>query len=314
VRALVWRGERTLALEELPEPAPGDGEAVFEVQLAGICGSDLHPYKGHSGPRVPPLVLGHEAVGHADGGAFALYPVVGCGACARCGAGEDNLCASWRLIGMQSQGVFADRVVVPRSSLVPLPPGVEPDVAVLAEPLSCCVGALRPHELGPGTRVLVIGCGPIGLLTVFLAARRGAEVAAADPLAERRELALRLGAGRAVADAADVSGCDLAVDAAGFEQTWRAAIDALSNGGTLVVLGLGQAEGGFPMAGLVRRAIVARGQFASSRADFADALDILAQGDLDVGWVQQAPLTAGALAFENLVDRPSEFTKVVLRP
>ena len=314
MKALVWHGTRTLELEQLPEPVPADGEVVLEIELAGICGSDLHGYRGHPGPRVPPLVLGHEVVGRADGGTHTLYPIVGCGACERCRAGEDNLCDAWRLIGMHRPGVFAERVAVPRRSLVPVPAGLEPERAVLAEPLACCVGALGPHAVGDGTRVLVLGCGPLGLLTIFLAARRGASVVAVDPIAERRAVAERLGAAQtAVADVSPAS-AELAVDAAGFEQTWRAAIDAVRNGGTVVVLGLGQAEGTFPMAAVVRRAISVRGQFAYSRAEFAAALDVLAAGDLDLSWIAEAPLEDGAHMFANLVDRPAEFSKVLLRP
>jgi len=290
------------------DPEPRVDEVVLDVELAGICGSDLHGYRGHPGPRVPPLVLGHEVVGRVDGESYAVYPLVGCGACERCRAGEDNLCASWQLIGMHRPGVFAERVVVPRRSLVPLPPGLDRRRAVLAEPLACCVGALAPHDVAAGTRVAVFGAGPIGLLTVYLAARAGAAVRAADPVAERVETAERLGA----------TGFDgpatLAVDAAGFEATWRAAVDAVESGGTVVVVGLGTAEGTFPMAALVRRAVTLRGQFAYSRADFARALEILAEGDLDLEWVSEAALADGAQAFENLVERPAEYAKVVLAP
>jgi threonine dehydrogenase-like Zn-dependent dehydrogenase len=308
VKALVWHGDRRLVYEDVPEPEPGDDEVVLDVQLAGICGSDLHGYRGHPGPRVPPLVLGHEAVGRVGGETFAVYPLAGCGACERCSAGEDNLCAAWRLIGMHLPGVFADRVVVPRRSLVRLPPGLDVRRAVLAEPLACCVGALAPHAIGPNTRVVVFGAGPIGLLTIFLAARAGAVAKAVDPLPERVEAARLLGA-------TDFDGpADLAVDAAGFEATWRGSIDAVRNGGTVVVLGLGDAEGTFPMAVLVRRAIAFRGQFAYSRAEFARAVGILAEGELDLGWLSDAPLSDGAQAFANLVERPAEFSKVLLTP
>jgi threonine dehydrogenase-like Zn-dependent dehydrogenase len=316
MKALVWHGDRALELEQLPDPVPGEGEVVLDVELAGICGSDLHGYRGHPGPRVPPLVLGHEVVGRVGGDTFTLYPLVACGACERCLAGEDNLCPTWRLIGMHRAGVFAERVAVPTRSLVPVPAGLEAERAVLAEPLACCVGALRPHGVGAGTRLLVVGCGPLGLLTVFLAARAGAEVVAADPLAERRALAERLGAAETLPAAGDVApgSLDLVVDAAGFEPTWRASIEAVRAGGTVVVLGLGQAEGTFPMAAVVRRAIAVRGQFAYSRADFAEAVAVLAAGDLQLDWIREAPLDAGAEAFANLVDRPAEYAKVLLRP
>jgi threonine dehydrogenase-like Zn-dependent dehydrogenase len=265
---------------------------------------------------VPPLVLGHEVVGRFEGAAYTVYPLVACGECERCLAGEDNLCASWRLIGMHRPGVFAEQVAVPRTSLVPVPAGLEPRRAVLAEPLACCVGALAPVAPLEGKEVVVLGAGPIGLLSTFVAARSGAGVTVVDPVPARLEHARRLGARTALAgaDAVPPGAADVVVDAAGFEATWRAGVDAVRSGGTVVVLGLGQAEGSFPMAVLVRRAIALRGQFAYSRADFARAVEILAEGDLDLRWLSDAPLADGAQAFANLVERPAEYSKVLLSP
>ena len=311
MKALVWYGDRSVVYEDAPEPEPAADEVVLDVELAGICGSDLHGYRGHPGPRVPPLVLGHEVVGRLDGEEYAVYPLIGCGKCERCRAGEDNLCDSWRLIGMHRPGVFAERVAVPRRSLVRLPAGIELERAVLVEPLACCVGALAPH---PASRsVAVLGCGPLGLLTAYLAARSGADVTAVDPLPERRAIAERLGAA-ASAGELESGGFDLVVDAAGFEATWRAALAGARPGGTIVMLGLGNAEAPFPMAQLVRRAIRLRGQFAYSRAEFARALEVLADGDLALDWLSMAPLAEGADAFANLVDRPAEYAKVLLVP
>jgi L-iditol 2-dehydrogenase len=164
--------------------------------------------------------------------------------------------------------------------------------------------------------VLVLGCGPIGLLTVFASARAGAEVTALDPVPARRAHATLLGARTVLAEAdeVEVASYDLAVDAAGFEATWRTAVRAVPSGGSVVVVGLGQAEGSMPMAEIVRRSIRVRGQFAYSRAEFAEAVDILAAGDLVLDWVVERPLSEGAAAFADLVDRPEEVTKVLLRP
>lgn len=316
MKALVWYGDRDLRFEDAPDPEPGEGEVLLEVELAGICGSDLHGYRGHPGPRVPPLILGHEVVGRADDVTYTLYPLVACGRCERCRAGEDNLCDSWRLIGMHRPGVFAEQVAVPRRSLVGVPPGLDPRRAVLAEPLACCVGALAPHKIGDGDDVVVFGCGPIGLLSTYLAARSGARVTVVDPVPERRDNAARLGAHVGVATGGDLppAAATLVVDAAGFEETWREAVAAVRNGGDIVMVGLGQAEALFPMAVLVRRAIHLRGQFAYSRGEFARAVEILGEGDLDLGWLSDAPLSGGAQAFANLVDRPAEYAKVLLSP
>ncbi len=316
MKALVWYGERSIEFEEIAAPEPSPGEVIVDIELAGICGSDLHGYRGHPGPRVPPLVLGHEVVVRHNGGRYAIYPIIGCGTCVHCLAGDDNLCGSWKLIGLHRAGVFAEHVSTPEKCLVPLPEGIDARRAVLAEPLACCVGAIGPENLGPGSNVLVFGCGPIGLLTIYAAARKGAHVTAIDPVAARLEIAKKLGAAAVETDASKLppAAANVAIDAAGFEATWRAAIDAVENGGSIVMVGLGNAEATFPMALLVRRSIRLRGQFAYSRAEFQEAIDILAEGVLDLSWLDDAPLSEGAQAFANLVDRPAEFSKILLDP
>jgi threonine dehydrogenase-like Zn-dependent dehydrogenase len=316
VKALIWHGGSDLRLEEAADPVAAADEVVLEVELAGICGSDLHAYRGHPGPRKPPLVLGHEVVGRLDGDRYTVYPLLGCGVCARCLAGEDNLCPDWRLIGIHLPGVFAEQVLVPRRSLVSLPAGLDARHAVLSEPLACCVGALAPCELTPETRLVVLGCGPIGLLSIYAAARAGAHVSAVDPVAERRTIARRLGAEEAVSDAEELepSSADVVIDAAGFAATWRSALTLVAHGGSIVVLGLGDAEAPFPMATLVRRSIVLRGQFAYSRADFAAAVELLSRGELDLDWLSETPLLDGAQAFADLTERPDRYQKVLLKP
>jgi threonine dehydrogenase-like Zn-dependent dehydrogenase len=318
MQALVWHGGRNLAVEDLPEPEPGAGEVVLDVDLAGICGSDLHPFKGHHGPRQPPLVLGHEVVGTVPDlpGRYSVFPLAVCGACEQCLAGRENLCESRQLLGLHRPGVFADRVAVPRESLLEVPDTVSDTLAALVEPLAVCVSVLAPTDVGPGRRVLVVGCGPIGLLSVHLAAARGADVLAVEPVETRREQAAALGAGRVLADAADARGfeADVAIDAVGAEPTWRAAVAATRTGGEIVIVGLAESDGGMPVAELVRRSLRVRGHFAYTRAEFAEALALLAEGRLATDWLEIVPLDEGLAAFSRLADAPDASAKILLRP
>lgn len=318
MRALVWHGGTELSLDELPEPAPGQEQVVFDVEVAGICGSDLHAYRGHPGPRVPPLVLGHEAIGSVEGrpGRFAVFPLVVCGRCAACTRGEENLCAERGLLGLDRQGVFADRVAVREDALVPVPDGVDPRVAVLVEPLAASVSVLRLDRVEEGDRVLVLGGGPIGLLGVWAALRRGAQVTCVEPLAERRAVAERFGAHVLLAEAADVppGEADVAIDAVGIEPTWRAGIAGVRAGGRVALVGLGQADGGMPAVDLVRRGITVRGHYAYTRADFADALALLAESPPPLDWLTSLPLADGADAFRRLAEEPDAVTKILLSP
>lgn len=316
MRALVWYGGDRLAVEELVEPERSNGQVLFDVGLAGICGSDLHPYRGEHGPRRPPLVLGHEAVGTVAGrpGRFALFPLVACGACRACERGEQQLCERRGLVGLDRQGVFADRIAVDEDALVPVPANLDDRLAALVEPLATSVSVLRLERVARDDTVLIIGGGPVGLLGVHATARLGAHVLAVEPLPHRRELALRLGADEVFADAADVAPgrADLVIDAVGIEPTWRGGITAARSGGSVCIVGLGQAEGGVPIGDLVRRGVTVRGHYAYSRADFDAALDLLADTPPPLDWVDVVGLDEAADSFRRLVEEPDSVTKVLL--
>lgn len=318
MRALVWHGDDRLSLEDLPAPARGPGEVVVDVQLAGVCGSDLHPYRGHPGPRRPPLVLGHEAIATVAGrpGRYAVFPIVACGHCRACARGEENLCERRGLLGLDRPGVFAEQVSVREDALVAVPDVLDARLAVLVEPLATSISALRLERVAPEETVLVVGGGPIGLLAVYAAARLGARVLCAEPVAERRALAERLGAAAVFTDVRDVPAAeaDAAIDAVGIEPAWRGAIAGVRMGGRVAIVGLGQAEGGMPVADLVRRGIAIRGQYAYTRADFRAALALLAERPPPSDWLDVFPLRDGAEAFRRLVHEPGSVTKALLAP
>ena len=317
MRALVWQGDDVLELGELPEPQPGEGEVVLDVEIAGICGSDLHAYRGHPGPRRPPLVLGHEAIGTVAGrgGLYAVFPLVVCGRCPACGRGEENLCETRGLLGLDRPGVFADRVLVRADALVPVPEGLDPRIAVLVEPLATSVSALRIDGVEEGNDVLVLGGGPIGLLAVYACVHLGARVVCVEPIPERRALAGALGA-TVLADTAAVTAgrADAAIDAVGIEATWRSAIAGVRTGGRVALVGLGQAEGALPAAELVRRGITLRGHYAYTRRDFEAALELLAEAPPSTDWLTILALSEGAEGFRRLVHEPHAVTKVLLTP
>jgi L-iditol 2-dehydrogenase len=318
MKALTWHGGPRLEYGDRPAPEAGPGAVAFEVALAGVCGSDLHPYRGHHGPRTPPLVLGHEAVGTVagDDGRFVVFPIVACGRCAACLRGEENLCETRGLIGLDRQGVFAETVAVDPAALTPIPAGVPDEVAVLTEPFACAASALRYAGAAPGQRVLVLGGGPIGLLTVHACAVRGIETVAVEPLAARRELARRLGAAEVAASVDDLGPgrADIAIDAVGIEPTWRAAVAHVRAGGSVTVIGLGQAEGIVAVGDMVRRGVAMRGHYGYTRADFDGALATLAEHPPTPGWLTVLPLSQGAEAFRRLVEEPEGTVKALLAP
>ncbi len=329
MRALVYRGPREMALEEVPEPRPAEGEALVAVEAVGICGSDMHAYLGHDARRPPPLILGHEAAGVALTGAFegrrvTVNPLVTCGACPACLRGRENLCPHRQILSMPPrEGAFAERLAIPERNLVAVPEGVSPAQAALAEPLACGWHALRlgvralDIPLGEA-RVLVIGGGAIGLGAALAAIAQGAERPpfVAETNAARRA-ALAAVPGIAPIDPAetDLAQADLVIDAVGGARSRAAASEKVRPGGVILHIGLGGAEGGLDMRRVTLQEITVIGTYTYTRRDFAETAEAIFTGRLgDLAWAEIRPLAAGVAAFPALLAGAVSAPKIVLTP
>jgi L-iditol 2-dehydrogenase len=204
MKVATWHGENRFTVDDAPDPAPGGGQVLVAVHTAGICGTDVHATQGLF-PWTPPLVMGHEYTGvvmdvgqgvsrRLLGRAVACEPTYGCGECAECRERRVSHCSR-----ITRAGGFAERVVLPTHAVHPLPEGLDPATAALAEPAACCLAGLEMVKIPPDAAVLVIGGGIMGLLTMAMARRRGAaRTILSDPMPERREVARRLGADHVV--------------------------------------------------------------------------------------------------------------------
>ncbi|GGM01259.1 L-idonate 5-dehydrogenase [Streptomyces fumigatiscleroticus] len=304
--ACVIHGPGDLRVEELPVPQPGPGRALVAVGYGGVCGSDLH-YWRHGGVGDfllrEPMVLGHEVVGTVvalgDGAAgpvpgteVAVHPASPCGRCPECAQGRRNVCRDTRYLGSAArfphvQGGFAARLVVPAEQLRPLPGGLEPRRAALAEPLSVALHAVRRAGDVAGRHVLVTGAGPIGCLVVAAAKAAGAaHVTVTDLLPAALEYARAAGADTLVrADDPDDSGwpaaadaVDTAIEASGVAAGLDTCLRLVRRGGVVVQLGM-LPPGPSPFAGnlVVSREIELRGAFRFD-GEFDEALALLAAG------------------------------------
>jgi L-iditol 2-dehydrogenase len=200
MKVATWQGGTRFSIDDVPEPAPAPGQVLVEVRSAGICGTDVHATQGLF-PWTPPLVMGHEysgvitAVGPRVpkgliGRVVACEPSWGCGECAECRERRVSHC-----VRITRSGGFSERVVLPASAVHALPEGLDPVTAAMAEPAACCLAGLETFRMPREATVLVLGGGIMGLVTMAIAKRRGAARAIlSDPIAERREVARRLGA------------------------------------------------------------------------------------------------------------------------
>jgi L-iditol 2-dehydrogenase len=329
----VYLGPGRMELQDAPEPEPGPGEVVIASRASAICGSDLHGFREASPRRIPPLVMGHETVGviAATGrgvdpsivdGRVVLKPIVGCGTCDECRAGDVNHCATGKLVGRDLPGGFAERFAVPAGAAVSIPPDMPEDLATLTEPLANGVH-VASRAVRPGDRVFVIGAGPIGILMARASLLFGAaDVHVTDPVGSRLRLAEAQGAialegggdpADAVRDATGGRGPDLVIDAAGFEATWALGLRAVRTGGRIYQVGLGAASGSLDYFAVLGKEATITGSYAWTDDDFELALEMLARGDIDpAGWITRMPLEDGQRAFEELTGgEPGRF-KVVL--
>jgi len=208
VRAARLYAARDIRIGDLDrDGAVPSGHSRVRVTAVGLCGSDLHWFtEGAIGDAVlaQPLVLGHELAGVVVEGPLAgstvgIDPAIPCGHCVVCARAQEHLCPTGRFAGHSTtDGGLREEMIWPSELLHRLPAGYDAAQATLLEPLGVAVHAVDLAHLRPGSTVAVVGCGPIGLLLIQLAARVAATVIAVEPLAHRREAALRSGAHLAV--------------------------------------------------------------------------------------------------------------------
>jgi alcohol dehydrogenase len=326
MRALVFLGADSMALRDQPEAAArAPGDVLLRVDAAGICGSDLHAYHGHDPRRVPPLVLGHEAVGRlADGRRVVPNPLISCGRCARCAEGRPHLCPSRTMLGMQLPGCFAEAVAVPEANLIEVPAHASDIAATLTEPAACVLHALHLSQRAlwrplAEARCLVIGGGAIGLLAaLFLRAWGTRATRLAETGEGRRRTVERAGAAEAFdprAAAPEAGGFDLVFDAVGSGTTRRMAAAAVAPGGVILHIGLQDNEPGLDTRRMTLQEVTVLGTYCYGRTDMVQALAALADGALgDLAWVEERPLADGAAAFGQLASGRSAVPKIILRP
>jgi 2-desacetyl-2-hydroxyethyl bacteriochlorophyllide A dehydrogenase len=311
VRAVIKTapGAGNLSVMDAPAPTPGPGEALVRVLRTGLCGTDLlvqdDVYHGRNRPVPCSLIPGHEAAGEvlelgpgtpgpSPGTRVAIEAVTGCGGCFHCLRGDYNLCQDWHHIGLTMAGTFAEFIVVPASSLLPLPSAISLDNAAFLEPLATVLHTIERARPGPGTPAAVFGPGPLGLLHVLAlrAAGAGPIVVFGRPGDEARlAVARRVGADEAlVADRPGAKarvdqithgvGMKLVIETAGAAAAVQTALDITASQGTLATLGLARTTE-IDALQIVRKNMTWIGVVASVRRHWAEAIRLIEAGRLD---------------------------------
>ena len=335
MRVAVLNRPGELVVEERPEPEPGPGQVKVRISSVGVCGSDTHYYDhGRIGRFVveSPLVLGHEASGEVvqvgagvtslrPGQRVSLEPGVPDLVCEQCLAGRYNLCPGMRFFATPPvDGAFAELVVVHAAFAHAVPDSMSDDAAALLEPLSVGIWACRKARVTAGSRVLVTGAGPIGLVAVQTALAFGAaEVVVSDVNPHRLSLAEDLGA-TSVVDARDGSVVDLPrspdvlLECSGFPPAIGEGIRALAPAGRAVLVGMGGDEVPLPLSVVQERELELTGTFRYANT-WPTAIELVTSGRVDLD-----RLVTGTYGLAQAADallagrRDPSAVKAVVRP
>ncbi len=185
-------GELALVNRTIPEPKPD--EVLIRVRRVGICGTDMHIYRGTQPYLAYPRVMGHELAGEvvsapansdlASGDPVYVLPYMSCGACAACAKGKPNCCMAIQVLGVHRDGGLAEYLTVPQG-FVTKAEGITLDEAAMVEFLAIGAHAVRRAAISPGQKVLVVGAGPIGIAAALFAKLAGGDVTALDSRSDR---------------------------------------------------------------------------------------------------------------------------------
>ncbi|RYF41685.1 MAG: zinc-dependent alcohol dehydrogenase [Comamonadaceae bacterium] len=326
----------TLSVEEVPRPVPGPDDVLLEVEVCGVCHSDLHVAEGDQ-PMLKAAtqanaIPGHEVVGRVvERGANVTHLAIGdrvgvawnystCGTCEPCREGLENLCRKAVITGVMVDGGYADYMVARASHALPIPDGLSSEEAA---PLFCAgltvYRALKRSGVAAGQKVAVFGVGGLGHLAVQIAKAWGAEVIALDLDAAKLALATELGAAQALnaGNADDIKalrksgGVHVAVVTSAAKAAYDTALKCLRPDGVLSVVGLPSEPLSFPALALVGIEARIIASSVGTRDDMREVLQLAAQGKLRC-ITETQPLAEVNAVFERM--RRGQITgRVVLR-
>jgi len=328
-------------LRDVPIPEIGPGDVLVKVEKAALCGSDKHRYHWEPSMGTPnfisPLIIGHEMSGEVIevgsevrrarlGDRVAAETHVPCGTCIQCLTGDLHICHNLKVLGLSRDGCFSEYIVLPQACAVPVPEGMPPEQTALLEPMGVAYHALSKVTVA-GNSVLIVGCGPIGLMSIQLAKILGASsIIAAAKHSLQREMAGKLGASvvttpdpnevkAAVQEVTGEYGVGVALEMSGNPTGVETAFDSVRKGGELVLVGMPKAMTFDFQKYLVRKELRVHGQHGRKMYNtWVDLLALITSGIVDIsGYVTaDLPLEEFDRAFD--LARGENHIKILLTP
>ena len=299
MKVLVCQQPGELTWQSMDIPKPQINEVLIKVKTVGICGTDIHAWRGKQPFFSYPRVLGHEICGDimalGDGVSawhvgqqVAVIPYVACNDCSACHSGRTNCCENIAVIGVHRDGGFSEYLCVPQQNIL-LAEGIAPEAVALIEPFAISAHAVRRAAVQPGETVLVVGAGPIGLGAAAIAKAEGAQVMVADTSPQRREhveLHLSLptldplvaGFNEQLRDGFSGNLPQTLIDATGSPQSMNQAVDLIRHGGRIVFVGLFKGDLQFSDPEFHKKETTMLGSRNATAEDFSRVGELMQRG------------------------------------
>ncbi len=324
-----------IAVDSIDPPSPSPGEIIVRIERVGICGSDMHIYVGHHPTATFPRVQGHEAsatieaLGSDVAGTFikgervVIDPLVPCGTCYACRIGRSNCCPTLRVIGAHRDGFLQELIAVPAENVYPAG-SLSADEAVLTEPASVGLQAVRRGAVATGEQVVIIGAGPIGLCTAISAIDAGARVLMIDTVSPRLDLATSIGVEQTIlADARDLEaqifdwtggdGPPVVIDCVGHPAVIRQCCRLVAPAGRVVIVGLSDQEVSLPIVDFTYKEMTILGSRASAKL-FPESVSLIERHRRAFSQLvtHRFPLKETGTALEFAIANPNATSKVIV--
>jgi 2-desacetyl-2-hydroxyethyl bacteriochlorophyllide A dehydrogenase len=304
MKAAIMREPGEIHLEDRPIPELDYGETLIKVRYIGICGSDVHLLHGKNSSAIYPLLPGHEFVGEVVeskgegserlkiGDIVAAQELISCGICEACAKGEDNVCKHLKIIGIHTDGGFAEYVKVKTRKVFVLPKDIDLKVAALIEPFAVAVHDVRRSELKIGETAYIAGGGPIGLLIGIAARLAGArKIVVSEVMEGRLALARKLGFDTVnptlesfdddVKVLGEGRGFDVSFETAGVQQSMDACIEHTKNTGRIIVLATPTVFPVLDTSKVFMKELSLLGVRVNAQYSFMGSVDIVTSGMVD---------------------------------
>jgi 2-desacetyl-2-hydroxyethyl bacteriochlorophyllide A dehydrogenase len=334
MKALVYTGPETIEYADVPKPEITDHEVLMKIKSVGICGTDLHIYKGKMNLPTP-LVMGHEFSGIVESVGRAVTNlkvgdrvvgehVVPCRVCHYCLIGKPNLCPNAKVIGLHRAGALAEYLAIPADLVYAIPPSLGFDEAALIEPLTIALYAIRESGLLLDKNVAVIGQGPIGLLLDQAVKSAGGNVIGIETQAHRLafaadkkwiDVAIDASGGNVAAQIEKQfpGGVDVAIEAVGRESTAQMALDIAARSGRVLLLGVFEDPSKLDLMSIVKKELHVHGSWTCAFS-FPEAIDLVTKGKIDLTSLITHRYSAadGAQAFREALEYSDGRVKTVI--